>query len=53
VGTGLGLWVTRNLVEKHGGNIRLRTSSAPARHGTVFSLFFPASVSAKHDEQAA
>jgi len=41
-GTGLGLWVTSEIVEKHGGNIRLRSSTAAHRHGTVFSVFLPA-----------
>jgi PAS domain S-box-containing protein len=40
-GTGLGLWVTSGLVQKHGGSIRLRTSTQPDRHGTVFSAFLP------------
>lgn len=41
VGTGLGLWVTKGIVAKHGGRIRLRSSTAPGRSGTVFSIFFP------------
>ena len=38
VGTGLGLWVSRSLVEKHGGRIAFRS-----RHGkgTVFIVHFP------------
>ena len=40
-GTGLGLWLSRSLVEKHNGVIRFRSSTHPQRHGTVFSLFFP------------
>ena len=40
-GTGLGLWATENIVSKHRGSITFRSSSSPARHGTVFSLFFP------------
>jgi PAS domain S-box-containing protein len=41
IGTGLGLWVSRELVEKHGGTLRVRSSTAPDRSGTVFSLFLP------------
>ncbi|MDQ2833314.1 MAG: CHASE3 domain-containing protein [Acidobacteriota bacterium] len=40
-GTGLGLWVSRELVEKHGGSLRVRSSTAEERSGTVFSLFLP------------
>lgn len=53
VGTGLGLWVTRSLVEKHGGTLRMRTSTDPARHGTVFSVFFPKLPPGSHGERAA
>jgi signal transduction histidine kinase len=41
VGTGLGLWVSREIVQKHGGKITLRSSVAPGRTGTVFSIFLP------------
>jgi PAS domain S-box-containing protein len=41
VGTGLGLWVSREIVQKHGGSITLRSSVAPGHTGTVFSIFLP------------
>ena len=41
-GTGLGLWVTYGIVTKHGGWIRVRSSSRPGRSGTVFLIFLPA-----------
>lgn len=40
-GTGLGLWVSRSLVEKHGGRLRVRSI---AGIGTTFSIFLPSSV---------
>jgi signal transduction histidine kinase len=40
-GTGLGLWVTRSIVQRYGGEIQLRSSIDPGRHGTVFSIFLP------------
>ncbi len=40
VGTGLGLWVTRGFVEKHGGSIRFRTRTNDPS-GTIFRVFLP------------
>lgn len=40
-GTGLGLWVSQGIVEKHGGFIRLKSSTGPNQRGTVFSIFLP------------
>lgn len=40
-GTGLGLWVSHGIIEKHGGTFRVRSSQAEIRHGTTFSLFIP------------
>lgn len=39
-GTGLGLWVARSTVLKHGGNIRIRVSRG-RRSGTVVSVSLP------------
>jgi len=40
-GTGLGLWVTRSILSRYGGNLQVRSSTSEERHGTVFSLFLP------------
>jgi PAS domain S-box-containing protein len=40
-GTGLGLWVSSDIVRKHGGHIRVRSCTIPGRSGTVFSVFLP------------
>jgi len=44
-GTGLGLWVSRGIVQKHGGSIRVRSRSDGSETGrptgTVFSIFIP------------
>jgi PAS domain S-box-containing protein len=40
-GTGLGLWVSRELVIKHGGSMRVRSRTSDPFCGTVFSIFLP------------
>jgi signal transduction histidine kinase len=41
VGNGLGLWITQDIVTRHGGNIRVRSNAGPAASGTVFTTFLP------------
>nr|ADC36143.1 sensor histidine kinase putative [uncultured bacterium 162] len=40
-GTGLGLWVSEEIIRTHRGTIRLRSCDKPGRSGTVFAVFFP------------
>lgn len=46
-GTGLGLWISREIVEKHGGSMRLHSRTTPGSSGTVFSVFLPANLDRK------
>jgi PAS domain S-box-containing protein len=54
-GTGLGLWVSRELIEKHGGSLDVRSATTGRRPGTVFTMFLPGSAVAgeKSDLQSA
>jgi signal transduction histidine kinase len=40
-GTGLGLWVTEEIVKKNGWKMQVRSSGEPGRSGTTFSLCMP------------
>jgi PAS domain S-box-containing protein len=42
VGTGLGLWLSKQIVEKNNGCIEFRTRSGGANSGTCFSVVLPA-----------
>jgi PAS domain S-box-containing protein len=41
VGTGLGLWVAAELIRKHHGWIRMRSSTDESHRGTTFIVFLP------------
>ncbi len=41
-GHGLGLSVVNDVMQKHKGSVHVRSSTQRGRHGTVFTLFFPA-----------
>ena len=38
-GTGLGLWISRGIITKHGGRIDLESSTTADEHGTTISVF--------------
>ncbi len=41
-GSGLGLWVSLDIVQRHHGRLMMRSSQNRTKHGTVFLLFLPA-----------
>lgn len=40
-GNGLGLWVSRGIVQRHNGRMLVRTSSRPGYSGTIFAVLLP------------
>jgi PAS domain S-box-containing protein len=40
-GTGLGLWVSREILERHNARLTVWSSRVPGRSGSVFTLWFP------------
>jgi len=51
VGTGLGLWVCKGIVDRHEGSIRMKSSTAPDNSWTVFSVFLPLAKPAQFFEE--
>ncbi len=49
-GTGVGLWVTRSIVEDMGGRIDVSSSTRPGRSGTSFTVTLPRTQRQRRDE---
>ena len=41
LGTGIGLWVSRQLIEKSGGHLSAESGTDENSRGTVISIFLP------------
>lgn len=51
-GTGLGLWISKGIVQKYDGTLRFRSLALPSGNATCFAVFIPGtSMSAKSPEQ--
>jgi nitrogen-specific signal transduction histidine kinase len=40
-GSGLGLSLVKDVVEEHGGSLRVRSSTTPGHTGSIFAIFLP------------
>jgi signal transduction histidine kinase len=40
-GTGLGLWISKEIVDRHRGTIEIRSSPTKGHSGTVFGVSLP------------
>ena len=50
-GLGVGLWVSRRIIEELGGTIAVDSSTHPESHGTWFSITLPLANSGAHTQQ--
>jgi PAS domain S-box-containing protein len=48
VGTGLGLWVAKEIARRHGGRIEVESRCGNGLHGTVFTVLLPCSADQEH-----
>jgi PAS domain S-box-containing protein len=51
VGTGLGLWVTREIIDRHGGTIQVRSGDGNGSRGSVFNILLPCAAVADQTPQ--
>jgi signal transduction histidine kinase len=43
-GTGLGLWISREIIERHQGSLKVKSRQTAHCSGTVFTLFLPQAI---------
>jgi signal transduction histidine kinase len=41
IGNGLGLWITHDIITRHGGSIRVKSNARSGASGTIFTTFLP------------
>ena len=46
-GTGVGLWLSKRILEKHKGSVRFRSSHEPGKSGTTFRVSLPIGIESK------
>jgi PAS domain S-box-containing protein len=52
-GTGIGLWISRQLIESHSGTITVTSRTGQDDHGTCFSIFLPYSTHSQLEHHSA
>ena len=48
-GTGLGLWISRDILLKHKAQLRVRSRKSEKQSGTVFSVFLPCEIDVRSE----
>lgn len=51
-GLGIGLWISRNIVEKLGGTIQVHSTVSESGHGTQFTICLPIAAAARSTNQS-
>jgi signal transduction histidine kinase len=41
VGTGLGLWVCKEIAERHGGSVQVQSNNGSGAKGAIFTVLLP------------
>jgi signal transduction histidine kinase len=41
IGSGMGLWIVKRIIEEHAGVVQINSSVDPRCHGTRVSIFLP------------